>query len=114
MQSFIRTNKSLLTYLIILFMVVPFFGLNVLISFIGNILILLILVPILVLILFLISLNSFQSRINTCDQCGTISFGINKKCNNCGSEIDRLKINKDQFSNNPSESIIEVKAEEIN
>ena len=114
MQSFIRTNKSLLTYLIILFIVVPFFGINVLISFIGNILILLILLPILVLIIFLISLNSFRSRVNICNQCGAISFGINKKCNNCGSEIDSLKINKDQLSNNPSESIIEVKAEEIN
>ena len=107
-------TKSLTTYLLIFLLIVPIFGFNFLISIIGNILLLVFLIPLLIFIILLISFNSLKSKVNTCNQCGTVSLGINNTCMNCGSNLDNTNpINSEAF-NKPSETTIEVKAEEIN
>ena len=112
MNYFLKANKNLLTYSLIILIVIPIFGLNFFISFIGNILLLLFLIPLLLLVLTFIGFNSFKSKINTCDNCGAISLGLSQTCMNCG--VDLENINKSsQLDKKPSESTIEVKAEEI-
>ena len=112
MNYFLRANKNLLTYSLIILLVIPIFGINFFISFIGNILILLFLVPLLLVILAFIGFNSYKSKINTCDNCGAISLGLSETCMNCGANVENIS-NNNQFNKNPSESTIEVKAEEI-
>ena len=112
MNYFLKINKTLLIYSLILLIVIPFFGINFLLSFLGNILILLFLVPLLLLLLVFIGFNSYKSKINTCNSCGAISFGFSEKCTNCGGDLDNVS-KKNQFDKKPSESTIEVKAEEI-
>ena len=112
MNYFLKANKNLLTYSLIILIVIPIFGFNFVISFVGNILILLILIPLLLLILVFIGFNSYKSKINTCSNCGAISLGLGETCMNCGADFENIgKTN--QFDNNPSESTIEVKAEEV-
>ena len=113
MYSFIKTNKNLVTYSLICLLIIPIFGFNFLISFIGNILILLILIPILVLLIIFISFNSFKSKINVCNQCGTITFGSSNTCTECGAGLEDSPGNKNNSVTKPSETTIEVKAEEI-
>ena len=110
MNYFLKANKNLLTYSLILLVIVPLFGINFLIGFLGNILLLLFLIPLFLLIIGVLVFNSFKSKINTCSNCGTISLYSNGTCINCGSDLDI--VSKDQI-NKPSESTIEVKAEEI-
>ena len=107
-------NTSIVTLSLILIIVVPIFGLNFLISFFGNILLLIFLVPLLIFLIALISWNSLKSRVITCDQCGTTNIGLYNKCINCG--VDLNKKNTENFGDlkKPSETIIEVKAEEVN
>ena len=107
-------NKSLTTYLLIFLLIVPIFGFNFLISIIGNILLLVFLIPLLIFIILLISFNSLKSKVNTCNQCGTVSLGINNTCMNCGSNLDDINPINSEAINKPSETTIEVKAEEIN
>ena len=52
--------------------------------------------------------NSYISKINTCKNCGSTSFNLGETCINCGAD---LNINKQDKK--PSESTIEIKAEEI-
>ena len=111
MNSFLKVNKNLFTYSLIALLVIPIFGIKFLMSLLGNILILLLLIPLLLLILVLIGFNSYKSKINKCDDCGAISLGLNETCINCGSNLKN--INKNQLNNKPSESTIEIKAEEI-
>ena len=111
MNYFLKANKNLLTYTLILLVILPLFGINFFISFLGNILLLLFLVPLLLLIIGVLVLNSFKSKINTCSNCGTISFSSNGTCINCGSDLDIF--GKDEINKKPSESTIEIKAEEI-
>ena len=112
MNYFLKGNKNLIIYSIIILVVVPIFGINFFISFLGNILILLLLIPLLLLLLLFIGFNSYKSKINTCNNCGAISLGLSELCMNCGAELDESsKIN--QLNTKPSESTIEVKAEEI-
>ena len=92
--------------------VIPIFGLNFFISFLGNILLLLFLIPLLLVILVLIGFNSYKSKINTCNNCGAISLGLSKTCINCGANLENISYNN-EFNKKPSESTIEVKAEEI-
>jgi len=113
MNSFLKDNKNLLTYSLIIFIVIPIFGINFFISFIGNILLLLLLIPLLLVILVFIGFNSYKSKINTCDNCGAISLGLSETCMNCGSNLENIN-KKNQFDNKPSESTIEVKAEGVN
>ena len=56
--------------------------------------------------------NSYKSKINTCTNCGAISLGLSETCMNCGASLENISY-KNQFTKNPSESTIEVKAEEI-
>ena len=112
MNSFLKDNKNLLTYSLIVFIVIPIFGINFFISFIGNILLLLLLIPLLLVILVFIGFNSYKSKIIRCNSCGAISIGLSENCMNCGAKLDNISNNK-QFDKKPSESTIEVKAEEV-
>ena len=112
MNYFLKANKNLLTYSLIILIVIPIFGINFLLSFLGNILLLLFLIPLLLVILVFIGFNSYKSKINTCNNCGAVSFGLGETCMNCGANLENIS-NYDQFDKKPSESTIEVKAEEI-
>ena len=68
--------------------------------------------PLLLVLLVFIGFNSYKSKINTCNSCGAISLGLSETCMNCGSILENIS-NYDQFDKKPSESTIEVKAEEI-
>ena len=111
MNYFLKANKNLVTYSLILLVIVPLFGINFFVSFLGNILLLLFLIPLFLLILGVLVLKSFKSKINICSNCGTISLSSNGTCINCGSNLDI--VSKDQINKKPSESTIEIKAEEI-
>ena len=112
MNYFLKDNKNILTYSLIILLVIPIFGINFFMSFIGNILLLLLLIPLLLAILVFIGFNSYKSKINTCDNCGVISFGLSNTCMNCGANLENIS-NNNQFDKKPSESTIEVKAEEV-
>ena len=112
MNYFLKANKNLITYSIILLVLIPFFGINFFVSFLGNILILLLLIPLLLLLLLFIGFNNYKSKINTCKNCGAISLGLSEFCMNCGADLKAISKN-DQLNKQPSESTIEVKAEEI-
>ena len=112
MNYFLKANKNLLTYSLIILIVIPIFGFNFFISFIGNILLLLFLIPLLLLILVFIIFNSYKSKINACSNCGAISLGLNETCMNCGADLGEIN-QKNQLDKKPSESTIEVKAEEV-
>ena len=112
MNYFLKANKNLITYSLIMLVVIPIFGLNFFISFLGNILILLFLIPLILVILVFIGFNSYKSKINKCNNCGAISLGLSENCMNCGANLENFS-NKNQFDKKPSESTIEVKAEEV-
>ena len=112
MNYFLKANKNLLTYTLIILLVIPIFGINFFISFLGNILLLLFLIPLLLIILIFIGFNSYKSKINKCNSCGAISLGLSETCMNCGANLESIN-NDDQFNKKPSESTIEVEAEEI-
>ena len=112
MNYFLKANKNLITYLLILLVIIPIFGINFLISFFGNILLLLFLIPLLLVILVFIGFNSYKSKINTCNSCGAISFGLSETCMNCGTNLENIS-NYNESERKPSESIIEVNAEEV-
>ena len=112
MNYFLKANKNLLTYSLIILLVIPIFGFNFFISFIGNILLLLFLIPLLLLVLVFMGFNSYKSKINTCSNCGAISLGLSEICMNCGADLEIISKNN-QFNKKPSESTIEVKAEEV-
>ena len=112
MNYFLKANKNLLTYSLIILIVIPIFGINFFISFLGNILLLLFLIPLLLVILVFIGFNSYKSKIITCNNCGAISLGLSETCMNCGANLENINHNN-QFDKNPSESTIEVKAEEV-
>ena len=111
MNDFLKVNKNLITYSLIIVLVIPIFGIKFLLSFLGNVLIVLFLVPLLLFLLVLIGFNSYKSKINTCDECGAIFLGLSETCMTCGAD---LKVSqRNQFDDKPSETTIEVKAEEI-
>ena len=112
MNYFFKANKKILIYSLIILIVIPIFGINFFISFLGNILILLFLIPLLLIILVSIGFNSYKSKINTCNNCGAISLGLSENCMNCGANLENIS-NNTQFDKTPSESTIEVKAEEV-
>ena len=112
MNYFLKANKNLLTYSLIMLIVIPIFGINFFISFLGNIILLLFLIPLLLVILVFIGFNFYKSKINTCNSCGAISLGLSENCMNCGANLGNIS-NKNQFDKKPSESTIEVKAEEV-
>ena len=112
MENFLKVNKNFITFTLITFIVIPLFGFNFLLSFLGNILIILFLVPILFLLLIFVGFNSYKSKVNICNNCGAISLGLNDSCTNCGANL-KVKIRNNQLEKKPSESTIDVKAEEI-
>ena len=112
MNYFLNANKSFLIYTLIILIIIPIFGINFFLSFLGNIILLLFLIPLLLLLLVFVSINTFKSKINTCTSCGTISLGFRDTCMNCGANLEN-KIKENQMNQKPSESTIEVKAEEI-
>ena len=112
MNDFLKANKNLLTYSLIILILIPIFGINFFISFIGNILLLLFLIPLLLVVLVFIGFNSYKSKINTCNKCGSISLGLSETCMNCGANLKNIS-NNNQLDEKPSESTIEVKAEEV-
>ena len=112
MNNFLRINKNFLSYCLIIFILIPILGMNIFMSFLGNILILLILIPLLLLLVVFIVFNSYKSKINACNNCGAISLGLSNTCFNCGAELENMS-KKNQSNNKPSERTIEVKAEEI-
>ena len=106
-------NKNLVIYSLILLFVIPIFGFNFLISFIGNILLLIFLIPLLIFLIALISFNFLKSKVKTCNQCGTVFLGISNTCQKCGADLNSLEIKNFENLKKPSETTIEVKAEEI-
>ena len=112
MNYFLKANKNLLTFALIILIVIPIFGFNFFISFVGNILLLLFLIPLLFLVLVFIGFNSYKSKINTCSNCGAISFGLSETCINCGADLENIN-KKNQLDKKASENTIDVKAEEI-
>ena len=112
MNNFLKANKNFLKYAFIILIVIPFFGINFFLSFLGNILLLLFLIPLLLIILIFIGFNSYKSKINKCSNCGAISLGLSETCMNCGANLGNISKNN-QFDKKPSESTIEVKAEEV-
>ena len=113
MYYFLKTNKNFLIFSLMIIIVIPIFGLNFLISFLGNILLLLFLIPLLLVILVFMGFNSYKSKINKCNNCGAISLGLRETCMNCGANLENFSNNNNQFNKKPSESTIEVKAEEV-
>ena len=113
MNYFLKANKNFFIYLLMILIVIPMFGLNFFISLLGNIILLLFLIPLLLIILVLIGFNSYKSKINTCNSCGAISLGLSETCMNCGANLESIS-NNNQLYKKPSESTIEVKAEEVN
>ena len=113
MNYFLKANKNILTYSLIILIVIPIFGINFFISLLGNILLLLFLIPLLLAALVFIGFNFYKPKINTCNSCGAITLGLSETCMNCGSKLENIS-QKNQFGNKPSESTIEVKAEEVN
>ena len=109
MNYFLNNNKKFLTYSLIPLILIPIFGIKFFISFLGNILLLLFLIPLLLLLVIFIGFNSYKSKINTCSNCGTISLGLSETCMNCGANLDTIN----EVDKKPSESTIEIKAEEV-
>ena len=112
MNYFLKANQNLITFSLVMLIVIPVFGINFFIHFLGNIILLLFLIPLLLLVLIFIVFNSYKSTINICNDCGAISFEMNETCMNCGADLKNIKKSY-QLDKKPSESTIEVKAEEI-
>ena len=105
-------NKSLVTYSIISFLVIFFFGFNFLFSLLGNILIILFLSPILLLIIALLVINSFKSKFKVCTNCGTAMMNNGDDCPYCGSNFSVTeKISN--YNDDAGSETIEIEAEEI-
>ena len=112
MNYFLNYNKNLITFSLILLIIIPIFGINFFISFLGNILLLLILIPIFLFLIVFIGFNSYKSQIKRCNNCGSISLGLSDICMSCGAELEKNN-NINKLDKKPSERTIEVEAEEI-
>ena len=112
MNYFLKVNKTFITSCLIIMIIIPIFGINFLITFLGNVLLLLFLIPLLLLILAFLGFNSYKSKINTCSNCGAISLGLSETCMNCGADLKDIR-KRNNLEKKPSESTVEVKAEEI-
>ena len=106
-------NKSLFIYFLIFLIVSPTLSFNFLIHFLGNIILLIFLVPLLLFLISFLSFNSLKSKINVCEECGNILLGLNVTCVNCGSKLGDFNSKNFENLNKPSETTIEVQAEEI-
>ena len=106
-------NKSLVTYSIISFLIIFFFGFNFLFSLLGNILILLFLTPVLLILIVFLGINFFKSSFKVCTNCGSAIISEVESCQYCGTTLSEFENNKN-YSQNAGSEIIEVEAEEIN
>lgn len=101
-------NKSIVTYSIISFLIIFFFGFNFLFSLLGNILILLFLTPILLIALAFLGINSLKSKFEVCTKCGATLIKDSNTCPNCGANFNKI------YSDDAGSETIEIEAEEIN
>ena len=112
MNYFLKVDKNILTYSLIILTVIPIFGINFVIGLLSNILLLLFLIPLLIIVLLFLGFTYYKSKINTCSNCGAISLGLSENCVNCGANLNDINTGN-QLDKKPSESTIEVQAEEI-
>jgi len=112
MNYFLKVDKNILTYSLIILIVIPIFGIKFVIGLLSNILLLLFLIPLLIIVLLFLGFTYFKSKINTCSNCGAISLGLSENCMNCGANLNDINT-RNQLDKKPSESTIEVQAEEI-
>jgi len=113
MDYFLKFNKNFLTFTLIILIVIPIFGINFVLGLISNILLLLFLIPLLLILLVFLGFTYYKSKIKTCSNCGAISLDSSETCMNCGTNLSDIN-KKNSLEKKPSESIIEVQAEEIN
>tara|TARA_B100000282_G_scaffold11712_1_gene8291 strand:+ start:119 stop:460 length:342 start_codon:yes stop_codon:yes gene_type:complete len=112
MDYFLKVNKNILTYSLILLILIPIFGINFVFGLLSNFLLLLFLIPLLIILLVFLGFTYYKSKINICSNCGAISLDLSENCANCGANLK--DINKgNQLDIKPGESTIEVQAEEI-
>ena len=107
-------QNKLIPYSLILIVIIPLFGFNFLIGLLGNILLLIFLFPLLMLGLGLLGLNLFKSNIKTCKNCGTTIIGNDDNCPYCDYGSIKNKGKDNDLSSDASNTVIEIKAEEIN
>ena len=112
MNDLININKNIITFFLIILFIIPIFGIKFFIGVLSNIFLLLFLIPLLLLLLVFIGINSYKPKINTCNKCGSITLGFNQKCMNCGADLGNVS-QENELGKKPSESTIEIKAEEI-
>ena len=112
MDYFLKFNKNILIYSLIILIVIPIFGINFLIGLLSNILILLFLIPLLIIVVVFLGFSYYKSKINTCSDCGAISLGLSENCMNCGANLNDVNTGN-QLDKKASERTIEVQAEEI-
>ena len=105
-------NKSLVTYIIISFLMIFFFGFNFLFTLLGNILILLFLTPILLIGIAFLGINSFKSKFKVCKSCGSSIYSAGESCLYCGSIFSEIE-NSKNYSGDAGSETIEIEAEEI-
>ena len=106
-------NKSLVTYSVISFLIIFFFGFKFIFSLLGNILILLFLTPLLLIVIAFLTINSFKSKLKVCKNCGATSISNSESCLYCGSNFSEAD-NQKNYSDDASSETIEIEAEEIN
>ena len=112
MDYFLKFNKNIITYSLIILIVIPIFGINFVVGLLSNILILLFLIPLLLILLVFLVFTYYKSKINTCSNCGAISLDSSETCMNCGTNLKDIN-KRNKSDKKPGESIIEVQAEEI-
>ena len=112
MNYFLKVDKNILTYSLIILTVIPIFGINFIIGLLSNILLILFLIPLLIIVLLFLGFTYYKSKINTCSNCGAISLGLSENCMNCGANLNDINTGN-KLDKKPSESTIEVQAEEI-
>ena len=112
MDYFLKFNKNILIYSLIILIVIPIFGINFVIGLLSNILILLFLIPLLMIVIVFLGFSYYKSKINTCSNCGAISLGLSENCMNCGANLNDVNTGN-KLDKKPSERTIEVQAEEI-
>ena len=112
MNYFLKVDKNILTYSLIILTVIPIFGINFVIGLLSNILLLLFLIPLLIIVLLFLGFTYYKSKINTCSNCGAISLGLSENCMNCGANLNDINTGN-KLDKKPSEITIEVQAEEI-
>ena len=103
-------NKNIIPYSIILLLIIPLFGINGVMSLLGNLLILAFVLPIFIVLIGFIGINSFSSKLKKCDKCGTSIIGNQEECLFCGANLNE---DQNQFINEASKTTIEIDAEEI-